>query len=131
MFQAGVPQDGKDFFAVNIAEDGLVTVKNKGRHDVYNKWPELEEYWIEAIEKHNDDRFGTGQWHSTDECMSWQAPVKPFELTEEDFVRTVIDYLMFQRGIDAAGTRERLGNITAYASEITEHDGVFRIEVEK
>lgn len=131
VFQAGVPQDGKEFFAVNIAEDGLITVKNKGRHDVYNKWPELEEYWIDAIAKHSDSRFGTGQWHGTDECMSWQAPVKPFELTEEDFARTVMDYMMFQLGIDAAATRERLGNIATYASNITEHDGVFRIEVEK
>lgn len=131
IFQAGVPQDGKEFFAVNIAEDGLVTVKNKGRHDVYNKWPELEEYWIDAIEKHNDSRFGTGQWHKTDDCMSWQAPVKPFNLTEEDLARTAMDFVMFQQGVDAAATRERLGIIAAYGSEIAEGDETFTIEVKK
>ncbi|WP_460997816.1 HsdM family class I SAM-dependent methyltransferase [Trueperella pyogenes] len=131
IFQTGVPQDGKEFFAVNIAEDGLVTVKNKGRHDVYNKWPELEDYWVDAIAKQNDTRFGTGQWHSPDECLSWQAPVKPFELTEEDLARTAMDYVMFQQGIDAAETRERLGAIATYAADITEDDQRFRMEVEK
>lgn len=131
IFQAGVPQDGNEFFAVNIAEDGLVTVKNKGRHDVYNKWPELEDYWVDAIAKQNDSRFGTGQWHGTDECLSWQAPVKPFELTEEDLARTAMDYVMFQRGIDAATTRERLGTIATYAADITQDAYHFRMEVEK
>ncbi|WP_026430947.1 HsdM family class I SAM-dependent methyltransferase [Schaalia georgiae] len=131
IFRAGVPQDNKEFFAVNIAEDGLVTVKNKGRHDVHNRWPELEDYWVDAISKHDDSRFGTGQWHSTDECMSWQVPVKQFEITEGDFARTAMEYLMFQRGVDAAATRERLGVITAYIADITEDDAVFRMEIKK
>lgn len=131
IFQAGVPQNDKEFFAVNIEEDGLITVKNKGRHDVHNKWPELEDYWVDAIAKQNDTRFGTGQWHSTDECLSWQAPLKPFELTEEDLARTAMDYVMFQRGIDAAATRERLGVIAAYAADITEDDQCIRMEVKK
>lgn len=131
VFQAGVPQAGKEFFAVNIAEDGLVTVKNKGRHDVHNKWPELEQYWLDAIAKQNDCRFGTGQWHSTDECLSWQAPIKPFELTEEDLARTALDYVMFQQGIDATETRERLGFITAYSAKVTECDDCFQLEINK
>lgn len=131
IFQAGVPQGGKEFFAVNIAEDGLVTVKNKGRHDIYNKWPELEDYWVEAIEKHNDSRFGTGQWHKTDDCMSWQAPAKPFVLTEADMARTAMDYVMFQQGVDAVATREQLGIIASYVAEISELDDVFRMEVKK
>lgn len=131
IFKAGVPQDDKEFFAVNIEEDGLVTVKNKGRHDVYNKWADLEDYWVDAISKHNDSRFGTGQWHSTDECLSWQAPVMPFELTEEDLARTAMDYVMFHQGVDVAATRERLGIIATYAADVTEDDATFRMEIKK
>mgnify|MGYP000851466273 CR=1 FL=1 len=131
IFEAGVPQDGKQFYAVNIEEDGLITVKNKGRHDVHNKWPELEDYWVDAIERHDDSRFDTGQWHSTDECLSWQAPVKSFELSEEDLARTAMDYVMFQRGVDAAATRERLGLLATYSAEITDGEGTVRWEVQK
>ena len=131
IFEAGVPQDGKQFYAVNIEEDGLITVKNKGRHDVHKKWPDLEDYWVDAIERHDERRFGTGQWHSTDDCLSWQAPEKPFAVTEEDFARVALDYLMFQRGVDSASVRESLGNIATYTSDISEEDGVIRLEVQK
>lgn len=131
IFEAGVPQGGKKFYAVNIEEDGLVTVKNKGRHDVYKKWPELEDYWVDAVERHDESRFGTGQWHSTDDCLSWQAPEKPFQVTEEDFARTVLDYLLFQRGIDAALTRKKLGDLTTLSASISEDSENFRLEIKK
>lgn len=37
VFEAGVGQEGKEFFACYMESDGLATVKNKGRHDVYGK----------------------------------------------------------------------------------------------
>ena len=131
VFEAGVPQDGKKFYAVNIEEDGLITVKNKGRHDVHKKWPALEDYWVDAIERHDENRFNSGQWHSTDDCLSWQAPVKPFEISEEDFARVALDYLMFQQGIDGAVVRDSMGSIATYTSEISEENDVIRLEVRK
>lgn len=131
IFEAGVPQSGKKFYAVNIEEDGLITVKNKGRHDVHKKWPELEDYWVDAIERHDESRFNTGQWHSTDDCLSWQAPEKPFEITEEDFARVALDYLMFQRGIDAAAVREHMGLLATYSSEVTDGEETVHWEVKK
>ena len=106
-------------------------MKNKGRHDVYKRWPELEDYWVDALERHDESRFNTGQWHSTDECLSWQAPEKPFEITEEDFARVALDYLMFQRGIDGANVRESIGNLATYTSKISEMDGAIHMEVQK
>jgi len=88
IFEAGIPQDDKKFYAVNIEEDGLVTVKNKGRHDVYGKWPELEDYWVDAIERNDDSEYGTGQWNDPAECLSWQAPIKPFELMRMILLRS-------------------------------------------
>lgn len=131
IFTAKVPQDGKSFFAANIEEDGLITVKNKGRHDVYNKWSEFEDYWVDAIERNHDERFGTGQWHKTDECLSWQAPVKPFEIAEEDLARTALDYVMFQRGIDSRELREKVGAVATYRSSITENSKSIQLEVHK
>lgn len=131
IFEAGVPQDGKKFYAVNIEEDGLVTVKNMGRHDIHGRWPDLEEYWVDAIERHDESRFGTGQWHSTDDCLSWQAPENPFVLTHEDLARTTMDFIMFQRGIDSRQTRDLLGVKATYGAEITETEDTFHLEVEK
>lgn len=131
IFEAGVPQDGKKFFAVNIAEDGLVTVKNKGRHDVYGRWPAIEDYWVDAIERLDDDEYGTGQWNDPAEHLSWQAPIKPFVLTEEDLARTAMDYAMFLRGIDAKTMRENLGRLATYSANVTETDNSVLLEVSK
>lgn len=131
IFEAGKPQEGKKFFAVNIAEDGLVTVKNKGRHDVHGRWPAIEDYWVEAIERNDDSQYGTGQWIDPAVNLSWQAPVKPFVLTEEDLARTAMDYAMFRRGIDARVMREKLGRLATYSASVTETDDCVVLEVSK
>ena len=131
VFEAGIPQDGKKFFAVNIEEDGLVTVKNKGRHDVHGHWPAIEDYWVDAIERHDDSKHGTGQWIDPAVNLSWQTPVKPFVLTEEDLNRTAMDYAMFLRGIDAKAMREKLGVLATYSSSVSETDDSVVLEVAK
>lgn len=131
VFEAGRPQDGKKFFAVNIAEDGLITVKNKGRHDVHDRWPALEEYWLDAIERHDDSEHGTGQWLDTAENLSWQAPPKPFALTEEDLARAAMDYVMFQRGIDSRVMMEQLGRVATYSAVVSEKSDAVIMEVAK
>ena len=131
VFESGRPQDGKKFFAVNIEEDGLVTVKNKGRHDVYGRWPALEEYWVDAIARRDDDKFGTGQWVDPSKHLSWQARKPPFVLTEEDLARTAMDYEMFRRDIDATVLRERMGRIATYGSKVTETKNGIVMEIPK
>lgn len=131
IFEAGNPQDAKKFFAVNIEDDGLVTVKNQGRHDIHDKWPALEDYWVDAIERNDDSRFGTGQWLDPSISLSWQAPPKPFKLTHEDLARTAMDYAMYQRGVDSKTVRERLGARALYSARITETDTAVQVEVEK
>jgi type I restriction-modification system DNA methylase subunit len=131
VFESGKPQESKKFFAVNIAEDGLVTVKNKGRHDVYGKWPELEDYWIDAIRRNDDSKYLTGQWVNPDEHLSWQAPSKPFVLTEEDFSKTAMDYVMFKQGVDARHLREQLGLLATYSARVHESDDSVVMAVQK
>lgn len=131
IFKAHIPQDDKKYYAVSIEEDGLITVKNKGRHDIYNKWPDLEDYWVDAIERYDDSRFNTGQWNDPAQCLSWQAPVKPFEITEDDFARTTMDYIMFQRGVDGRELRQQLGQRVAYSAKVEETTETITLEVHK
>lgn len=131
VFEAGIPQDGKKFFAVNISEDGLVTVKNKGRHDIYGRWPAIEDYWIEAIERNDESKHGTGQWNDPSVCLSWQKPVKAFVLSEEDLARAAMDYAMFQRGIDGRTMREQLGRAATYSADVTETKDAVTLKVQK
>ena len=88
VFKAGVPQNDEEFFTCWMKDDGLVTVKNKGRHDVYGRWPEIEDTWVNTVKKQSGD--STCKWESPKKHLSYQMPVKPFEITEEDFRRTLM-----------------------------------------
>ena len=119
IFEAGVPQGESEIFACYMESDGLETVKNKGRHDVKNRWPEIENYWVDSIKKLRDDKYNTAQWIKPDEHLSYQMPEKPFEIFKEDFMKTAMDYLMFKQGIDAKAFGDKLLNAAMYSSNIT------------
>ena len=123
VFEAGVPQDNNEIFACYMETDGLQTVKNKGRHDVRGKWSEIENYWVESVKKLRDDKYGTAQWIKPSEHLSYQMPERPFEVFEEDFVKTAMDYLMFQKGIDSKEFGEKLLSVAMYSSNIKMSDG--------
>ena len=59
VFKAGEPQNNEEIFGCYIEDDGLETVKNQGRHDVKNKWQDIEDYWINNIRKFRDDKYNT------------------------------------------------------------------------
>lgn len=129
VFETGVPQDGKDIFACNMETDGLATVKNKGRHDVYGKWAAIEDYWVDVVEKQSGD--DTCQWVKSDEHLSYQVPQKPFEIFEEDFRKTAMDYLMFKEGIDAKVFGEKLLETAMYSSTVSADDEIVNIALKK
>ena len=120
VFETGIGQNGEEFFACYMEKDGLATVKNKGRHDVHGKWADIEAYWVDVMKKQSGD--DTCQWVDPAEHLSYQVPQKPFEFFEEDFRKTAMDYLMFQRGIDAKEFGDRLLNTAMYASNVTADD---------
>lgn len=117
VFEAGVAQDGREFFACYMESDGLATVKNKGRHDVYGKWATIEAHWVDVVEKQSGD--DTCQWVNPAEHLSYQMPQKPFEIFEEDFRKTAMDYLMFRQGIDAKAFGEKLLDTAMYSSRVS------------
>ena len=63
VFKAGVPQNDEEFFTCWMKDDGLVTVKNKGRHDVYGRWPEIEDTWVNTVKKQSGD--STCKWEGS------------------------------------------------------------------
>ena len=117
IFQAGVPHGTKDVFACYIEDDGLETVKNQGRQDIRDKWQGIEDEWIELIRKQSG--HDTIQWIKPSEHLSYQMPEKEFEVFEEDFTKTMMDYLMFQQQIDVKEFSERLVTKVMYNSAVS------------
>ena len=130
VFETQKPQGDKDIIGYYIEDDGLETVKNKGRQDIKNRWPEKEDYWIKAIQ--NGEEKTKQIIHPAKDRLSYQLPEKPFEIREEDFIKTLMDYEMFKRGLDVKEFNERIMQRVLYASEIeTKNDGTVSISIRK
>lgn len=56
-------------------------------------------------------------------------PMKEFEIYEEDFNKTVMDYLMFQQGIDVKTFQENLINKVMYSSSISQNEDDINISL--
>ena len=121
IFTAGVPQNDKEIFACYIEDDGLETVKNQGRQDIKDKWQDIEDLWIDII--HKQSGHETIQWVKPNEHLSYQMPEVPFEITEEDFTKTIMDYLMFKEGMDVKEFNDSLMKKVLYNSEVKQEKG--------
>ena len=131
VFEAGKPQNSRNIIGYYIEEDGLETVKNQGRQDIKDRWQEKEDYWIAAIRDGVDTLYNTRQIINPLEHLSYQIPTAPFEIFEEDFVKTMMDYEMFQRGIDQKEFSERLLRKVLYSSSMEDKGTYINISIEK
>lgn len=122
VFEAGKPQNSKNIIGYYIEEDGLETVKNQGRQDIRNRWDAIEDYWIQAIHDGIDSKYNTRQIINPSEHLSYQMPEKPFEVYEEDFAKTMMDYEMFKRGIDVKEFGDKLFGKIVYSSHVVENE---------
>lgn len=118
IFEAGIPQNNKEIFACYIEDDGLETVKNQGRHDIKDRWQEIEDRFVDVVHKQNGD--DTIQWIKPSEHLSYQMPEKEFEIYEEDFTKTMMDYIMYQEGIDVKEFSDKLIERVMYSSCVAE-----------
>lgn len=129
IFEAGIPQNKKEIFACYIEDDGLETVKNQGRHDVKDRWQEIEDKFVDVVHKQNGSE--TIQWIKPTEHLSYQMPEKEFEVYEEDFSKTVMDYLMYEQNIDVKEMKENLLNRVLYSSNVDENNENVIIKIKK
>ena len=129
IFEAGVPQSGKEIFACYIEDDGLETVKNQGRQDIKDRWQSIEDEWVEIIRKQSGN--DTIQWIKPSEHLSYQLPETPFEVRESDFLKTMMDYEMFKYGINIKDFGEDLLQQVFYSSNITSDDKSIHITIQK
>lgn len=83
--------------------------------------PEEQPATDSALDVYDLDQSGddTCQWVNPAEHLSYQMPQKPFEIFEEDFRKTAMDYLMFQQGIDAKEFGEKLLDTAMYSSRVS------------
>lgn len=130
LFKAHEPQDNKEIFACHIKEDGLETIKNKGRQDTKGKWRnELEPYWLDVIYKTSGDE--TCKWLKPSENLSYPLPKEPFSISEKDFKKVVLDYMLFENNIDKKDFEKTLLESLLYDSNIELQDSKISITFDK
>lgn len=127
IFKTGVPQNGREIFACYLEEDGLETVKNQGRQDIKDRWQDIEDKWVDIIRKQSGS--DTIQWLNPNEHLSYQMPKQPFEITEEDFAKTVMDYLLYEQKIDVKQFSDAILRKVLYSSVITNEDSAVNIQI--
>jgi len=126
------PQSGKSIICYYSEEDGLITVKNQGRQDVKSRWQEKEDYWIKAIAEGEDSAYGTKKIITpAKDRLSYPVPEKPFEIYEEDFIKTLMNYELFKRGIDAKTFGDAITQKVLYSSAVTDTGDAVSISIKK
>ncbi len=129
IFTAGKPHKDKAIFACYISEDGLETVKNQGRQDIRNRWQDIEDYWVEVIRRQSGD--DSIQWITPPDQLSYQVPRAPFEISEADFRKVLLDYEMFYGGLDVKNLGVKLIDKILYSSSTSENDDTITIVIKK
>ena len=127
VFLSGEPHNNKEIFACYIEDDGLETVKNQGRQDTKDRWQEIEDKWVEIIKKQSGS--DTIQWIKPNEHLSYQMPKPEFEIYEEDFAKTVLDYLLFEQKIDAKSFADSITRKVLYSSTINKKEETVNINI--
>lgn len=129
IFEAGRPQNNEEIFTCYIKDDGLERVKNQGRQDIKNKWRSIEDTWVNIIKKQSGD--DSIKWINPNEYLSYQKDEIPFSVAEEDFIKTMTDYLLFKEEIDVKELMNSISNNIVYHSELNEDDIDIKVNIKK
>ena len=63
--------------------------------------------------------------------MSYQKDEIPFSVTEEDFVKTMTDYLLFKEEIDVKDLMNSISNKIIYHSELNEEGLDIKVSIKR
>jgi len=116
IFKASVPQNNAQIFACHISEDGLETVKNQGRQNTKDKWEDIENYWVDVIYKQSGDK--SIQWLDASKNLSYKTPEAPFHINEQNFKKSVLDYILFEKQASEQDFKKTILDYVLYGSEI-------------
>ena len=75
-----------------------------------------------------DEKYQTHQWLDPNKCLSYQKPQQEFEIFEEDFKKVVMDYILFENGVDVKTFNDNLLNKVLYQSEIEQDKLVLNLK---
>lgn len=127
IFESGIPQNNEEIFTCYIKEDGLERIKNQGRQDVKHRWTDIENKWVNIIKKQSGD--DSIKWINPNKHLSYQKDEKPFEIHEMDFIKTMMDYLMYKEKIDIKSLKELISNEIIYFSDLSKNKESNNIEI--
>lgn len=123
VFEAGKPQGDKKIFGCYIKEDGLDTIKNQGRQDVYGNWQEIEDYWIKVINREIDDE--TVLYLDPREHLSYQIE-NDLPISRSLFNATLIEYILYHCNVDFQTFSDNLSKSLIYQTDFpTEHRHIY------
>lgn len=109
VFRTGIPQCDYEIFGCHIKDDGHETVKNQGRHDIKGLWGNIEDYWINIIQKQSGDE--SVKWINPMKNLSYKTSEKPFQIDETDFKKTILDFVLYKSQIDETDFKITIQNI--------------------
>lgn len=123
VFESGKPQGDKKIFGCYIKEDGLDTIKNQGRQDVYGNWQEIENYWIKVINRELENE--TVQYIDPKEHLSYQMDNK-IVISRSLFNATLIEYNLYHHKIDFPSFCDNLSKSLIYQTDLpSEHRNIY------
>ena len=101
VFETQKPQSDQEVVFCDLADDGFVLSKNKGRTDVYNKWEIIKDNLLNKIS--NPDKYEDritlvkAKVKGDDEWIIQAHSVTDYSLLNENsFVSTIKDFLVYQ-----------------------------------
>lgn len=123
IFEAQTHQDDIPVFGCYIQEDGLYTVKNQGRQDLWGNWKAIENYWVGVYQKRSGDK--SIKWMKADTNIRYRVDYEMPPLKCSEFIKTYLHYLLFKENIVEQDFKESALNHLLYGDDILPKYEVF------
>ncbi|MCR2055962.1 hypothetical protein CHLV4088_00825 [Campylobacter helveticus] len=85
--------------------------------------------WLDVIYKQSGDE--SCQWLKPSEHLSYQMPQEPFSINEQDFKKVVLDFMLFENGIDKKEFEKAMLESLLYDSKIELKDSEILVRFDK
>ena len=128
MFTVGTPQHKQEIFTCYMAEHGLETIKNQGRHDIRGRWEAIERQWVDIVRKQVGSN--TIKWIRPEEHLSYQEDIEVPLPTRADFMKRTLAYALFKQHIEEQEFFENAKDHMLFGSPLAEEYAPFFTPVE-